>query len=206
MNITEQLSTRLAALSEKNRYAVLGGIMLAIFIFWYFLLMQPQLKNLMKLSPQITELSRNLAETKRNMHLINEHRARLAQLRDQLKTSGGKILPKEEIPAILEDISRIANESKVRINQIIPIKESQQLVLSKDDGKYYSLPILVTARANYHNIGRFFNRIEGADIFMSITDFDIVANSDDPLLHSLKVTVKAFVREKAADKETKGKK
>lgn len=203
MNITEQLSARLSTLSEKNRYAVLGGIMLAIFIFWYFLLMQPQLKNLMKLSPQIVELARNLTEAQRNIQAIGEHRERLAQLRAQAKASGGKILLKEEIPAILEDISRIANESKVRINQIIPIKESQQLVLSKDDGKYYSLPVLVTARASYHNIGRFFSRIEGADIFMSITDFDIVANSDDPSLHSLKVTIKAFVREKVSDKGAK---
>lgn len=199
MNISEIISTvssKLGNLNEKNRYYVLGAVLIGIFLLDYFVIMMPQLKTLSVVNPKISALSKELKQTRSDIKNSKQYQTQVAQLREKMKMTGTKILAKEEIPTILESISVIASATKVRINQIMPMKESQKLVLTNDEGRYYSLPILVNARGSYHNIGRFLNHIETNGIFMSIIDFDIVATNDDPYRHSLNLTVKTFIRER----------
>jgi len=205
MNIPQLISSKLSALDEKSRYYVLGGILLFIFLLDYFIIMQPQLKTLMTLNPKIAILARDFKKAKEDIPRYSHYEEQVNKLREKKLSSGTKILLKEEISLILENISLIANKVGVRINQIMPIKDSQQLVLSNEDGQYYTLPILVDAKGGYHGIGRFFYQIENDPIFMSITDFDITANSSDPLHHSTRITIKAYVLEKGGAVDPKAK-
>jgi len=205
MNIPRLISSKLTALDEKNRYYVLGGILLFIFLLDYFLIMQPQLKTMMALNPKITILAKDFKRVKGDIPRYNQYQEEVLKLREKKMVSGTKILLKEEISMILENISRIANRVGVRINQIMPIKDSQQLALTNEDGNYYTLPILVDAKGGYHDIGRFFNQVENDPIFMSITDFDITANTSDPTHHSTRITIKAYVLGKGEETSPKGK-
>lgn len=199
MNASEIITlakSKLDNLNEKNRYYVLGGILILVFLLDYFVIMMPQVKTLVVLNPKITTLSKDLKQARADIKGVNQYQAQVAQLREKMKMVGSNILAREEIPTILENISVLANVSKIKINQIMPMKESQKLVLSNDEGSYYSLPILINARGSYHNIGRFLNRIEMNGIVMSVLDFDITATNDDPYRHSLNLTVKTFVRDR----------
>ena len=192
------LEKLLSAINDKNRPLVLGAALVIIFLFDYFLIMYPlQIRNLIKLNPQIHTLSKDLKQVFTDKAKQKDYEKEVIVLRARMELVGDKILMKEEIPAALESISRIANQTNMRITQMMPLKDSQELVFATDDGSYYSLPILVNARGGYHDVGRFFNGIERDKIFMSIADFDVTAMSDDPLRHSLKVTVKAFVLDKS---------
>ena len=82
----------------------------------------------------------------------------------------------------------------------MPLRDSQNLELENDEGKYFSLSILINAMGSYHNIGRFFNRIESNPTFMSISDFDIASRNTDPTHHELRMTVKVFILEKTEGK------
>ena len=194
---------RIPQVQEKHRHYVLGGLLFFIFFFFYLLIISPQLRIFIKLGPEITSLSKDIKQARDDMRNMEKYRMEVSDLREKMKWHGSKILSKEEIPTILENISRLANDAKVQITQIMPIRESQKLVLDNEDGKYYSLPILINARGGYHNIGQFYNHVETDKIFMSIDDFDIAANNEDPAKHSLKMTVKVFVHEKVRPKESK---
>jgi len=205
MKISHLIFSKLTALDEKNRYYILAGILLFIFLLDYFLIMQPQLRTLMTLNPKITILAKDFKRVKGDMPRYNQYQEEVFKLREKKMVSGTKILLKEEVSMILENISRIANKVGVRINQIMPIKDSQQLVLANEDGRYYALSILVDARGGYHDIGRFFNQVENDPIFMSIIDFDITANTSDPAHHSTRVTIKSYVLGKGEEMPPKGK-
>lgn len=196
-DIISSVSAKLGSLNEKNRYYVLGGVLLLIFLLDYFIIMMPQIKTLVALNPKIATLSKDLKQARLDIKSINQYQTQVAQLREKMKMVGSSILSREEIPTILENISVLANASKVKINQIMPMKESQQLVLTDNDGTYYSLPILVNARGSYHNIGRFLNRVETNGIAMSVVDFDMTATNDDPYRHALNLTIKTFVRDRS---------
>ncbi|MFA5060376.1 MAG: type 4a pilus biogenesis protein PilO [Candidatus Omnitrophota bacterium] len=201
--IPDKILNILLQATEKNGQYILIGVLLGIFLLMYAIVTRPILNNLTKISPKITLLSKDYRQALSDIKNVENYQAQVVQFREKMKTVGLKILSKEEIPAILENISRLAGQSKVHISQIMPLKESQELILSNDEGKYYSLPILVNARGGYHDIGRFFNKIENDKIFMSVIDFDIAATSDDPLKHLAKITIKAFILEKIEGKEAK---
>ncbi len=135
---------------------------------------------------------------KENIKNLTQYQAQVNQLTIKAKTAGAATLSKEAIPGALDSIASLAKEFHVKINQISPLKESQKLALSDDNGKYFSLPIYVTAKGAYHNLGQFFQALEQNGIFIHLTDFNITASGDDPLRHQAVMTMKVFVRE---DKE-----
>ncbi len=201
MKILDQVSSLIAnKMNEKNRYYVLAAILIGIFVIDYLFIMMPQVRTLLALNPKISALSKDLKQARDDIKKVDQYQAELRGFKEKMKTIGKKILNREEIPTILDNISLIANASKVRINQIMPIRESQNLVLTTDEGKYFSFPILVVAKGGYHDLGRFLNKIENNRIFMSIMDFDITGNSDDTTHHSARITIKAFIREKSEGK------
>lgn len=205
MNITQLIFAKVGALEEKKRYYVLAGILLIIFLLDYFLIMQPQLKTLMTLNPKITILAKDFKKAKEDIPRFHQYQQEVVKLREKKIAIGTKILAKEEIALVLENISRIANRQGVRINQIMPLKDSQQLVLTNEDGRYDTLPILIDAKGGYHDFGRFFNQIEQDPIFMSITDFDMTANTSDPAHHTVRMTITAYVLEKDQEQKPTGK-
>ena len=190
-------------MNEKNRYYVLAGVLVIIFLIDYFVIMMPQIRTLAVLNPKIVALSKDLRQARNDIKKINHYQNDVARLRNKMKTIGTTILSKEEVPAILENISLIANPFKIKLYQTMPLKEYQQLVLTNDEGQYYSFPILVNARGGYHNLGRFFNRLENDKIFMNIIDFDITSNSEDPMNHLVNIKIKVFIRDKSENKENK---
>ena len=195
-NIQEQVLAKLPPMDEKNRYYYLGGMLLLVFLLDYFLIMQPQLRTLMTLNPKISLLQRDYGKAQDDINKFKEYQVTLEKLRSQKNVLGNTVLLKEEISTILENISLLANSSGIKINQIVPLKDSEKVIMENEDGQYYSFPVLVDARGGYHNLGQFFNRLETDAIFMNISSFDMAANSADLVNHSARITVNAFYLDK----------
>ena len=194
INIPENITSKFPKVNEKNRNWIFGGILLAIFLGDYFLLMQPlQLRNLMKINSEIGVMQKDLAQGKTDIQRRAQYEEQLEELKAKKKMMANMILSEEEIPLIMENISHLARKNNIRINQIMPLKDTLQKVLDTEDGTYLSLPILVNSRGGYHDLGRFINDIENDKIFMSILAFDIAGSGDDPKNHSARITIKAFV-------------
>ena len=201
----DKILAKIPKINEKNRHYILGVGLLLIFLLYYFLLMKPQLDVLIRISPKIDIMAKDLKQARIDVSMVGEHKARTEELRKRMEATGDRILSKEEIPRILDSISRLAAESGVKINQIMPLSDSQEVVLPPSgEGKYFSLPILITARGGYHGIGRFLDKIETNQIFMSTVDFDIAATNDESMQHSEKITIKAFVIDRPENIEGEG--
>ena len=201
MKIIDQITTLIAdRVNEKNRYYIIAGVLAVILAVDYFAVMMPQIRTMIALTPKIQTLSKDLKQAKNDIAHKAQYESDVVRLRAKMMAVDSSILSREEIPKILDNIAFLASKTKVKITQVMPIKESQELVLSTDDGKYYSIPILLNARGGYHDLGRFINRIEQDRIFMTITDVDIVAASDDPVRHSTTMKIKAFILERAEGK------
>ncbi|MFH1360300.1 MAG: type 4a pilus biogenesis protein PilO [Candidatus Omnitrophota bacterium] len=187
----------LPPIDDKNRNWILGGAMLAIFLFDYFVIMQPfQLAPLLKMNPKIDIAKKNHKKALFDIKNVDQYKKDLEGAKEKMGEVGTRILSKEEIPKILDNISRLAMESNILINQIMPLKDSQKKVLQNDEGEYYSISILISVRGGYHELGHFINRVETDEIFMTINDFDVVANSNDSMRHSVKLTINAFILKK----------
>jgi len=69
-----------------------------------------------------------------------------------MKDFSATVTPEEELPSTLEQISRMANKTFVKITQIKPVREDKLPVLKTESGIYYKIPILIDAQCNYHDL------------------------------------------------------
>jgi len=89
----------------------------------------------------------------------------------------------------------IANETGVKIDQIMPDSLDQALLAENNQLKYFDMPIYLEARSSYHNLGRFLSKIgRKDDIALRVGAFTIVATNDNRF-HLVKLTFQATVYE-----------
>ena len=186
-------------INEKNRNYVMGGILLAVFAVYYFIVMQPQLAALRALNPEITILKEDLQKAKDDIGRLNLYLRQVNELDETVKTLGGQVRPKEEVHLILESISVSANENRIRVEQMVPVFDGQQQLLKTKEGVYYSLPVTMDVRGGYHDFGRFLSDIENHQVSLKVKKFSIVASPQDNLKHVIKLTLDAIIIEAAKE-------
>ncbi|MDD3374850.1 MAG: type 4a pilus biogenesis protein PilO [Candidatus Omnitrophica bacterium] len=195
-NLINKIPFEIPEMAEKMKYYLLAGLVVFILFFDYVLFMRFQINALKSISPKNIELSENLKELKRNLENMPHYQKEVSRLREKLVRVDASVLSREEIPMMLEKISRLAIAAGVQIDQIMPLKDSQELVLEREGAKYFALPIYVKGQGGYHAIGELFSRIEGDQIFMNIEDFDIMQNSAHLRNHIFKIAITIFIVEK----------
>lgn len=183
-------------MTNKTKYYLFAVIIVAVLLLDYTLFMRFRIKALSLLTPEISRLSEDLKQVKYNFEHQPEYQKEVSGLREKLAKVETSILAREEIPTLLKSISRLAISSNVQIDQIMPLKDSQSLVLENEDAKFYALPIYVKGQGGYHAIGKFFNRIENNQVFMNIEDFDVSQNSQNFREHVIKIAITIFVMER----------
>ena len=122
-------------------------------------------------------------------------------LKDDLKKHSDKVesyekkLPAEqEIPVLLENLSNMAKDSNIKIIGIAPaaayFKDDKSV---KKSTIYQEIPILITAKSGYHELGRFLASLENADRFMKVVDISIKANKVSPREHDVELMICTYV-------------
>ena len=205
MNIKlDPVIEKLKKLDPKYHYYILGGVLALVFLLNHFLLLGPLLGSLNKMGAQISELNQNLQSVKSDMARIDQNRVQLEKIRSQINEVKIKIRSRQEVPLILEDISRIANQYGVKIDQLMPMKDQKELLAKQQDVEYYALPILIQARSSYHDLGYFLAQLETDKIFYTVGNLSITASPKDTTRHMVQLTVKAVISEEAKKEEPKG--
>ena len=115
--------------------------------------------------------------------------------RTQKVESYEKKLPAEqEIPVLLEDLSNMVKASDIKIVGIVPA-----MSYFKDDKSvnksqiYREIPILITAKSGYHELGAFLTSLESSDRFMKVADINIKANKASPKKHDVELMVCTYI-------------
>ncbi len=199
----DKLLNKLPQADEKNKKFILGGILLFIFLIYYFVIMQPQLSTLRTLNPEIMLITQDLKKIETDVTQMAQYRKQVEVLQKKVDQVGGGIKTKEDVPRILEQISRMANKYRIRIDQIMPLVENQEVLLKNNDGKYMALPIAIDCQGGYHDFGRFVNDIEQNNASLKVDRFTITANTQDMLKHSIKLTLNAILLEPPTPGEKK---
>ena len=187
----------MANLNEKQKVYVLAAIFgIAGLVFYYTLLLKPQFsgfiarnKDFMKIKDRVTKEEALIA----NEAGIRKQQEIFVKQAEYLK----KRLPgQDQISSLLEDFSSVAEISGVNILRIRPIEEPVPLSKQKalaSASSYAEFPILIEARAGYHALGTFVNKLESMDRFIKITDIDVIGIDNDPRHHNIKIRMITYV-------------
>ncbi len=193
----QELIKTVSQISKKYPYYTMACLLLAVLLVDYSLVMRFQWNTLRSVNPEITRLSREVQVTKNNMRRMSRFREETRNLKSQIEQMNRKLKSREEIPLVLENISRLANRNGVNIKRIMPDTSLEEPVLKNDEGQYFSIPIMVEAGSSYHAFGLFLNQLETEGIFWDIPEFTIAVNKSDFRVHIIKLTLDTIVFEEA---------
>ncbi len=181
----------------KVRYGIFAGILLAAFALDYFLLMGPQIRSLKGLEEAVKTASADVERVSNDLQRTRQLKDGLNSSRAELEAMSLKVRSLQEVPVILEEISRTANQFNVKIDQVKPLPESQETLISAPEGKYYALPIVIQARSGYHMFGHFLSTLESGHLFFTIRDWHMQADQDAKGL-LVQATLKVVLTQKPA--------
>jgi len=103
-----------------------------------------------------------------------------------------KMLPAEnEIPAFLENLSAMARDANVRIAAITPVAGKEQ---EGEKGRIYQeMPIQISAKSGFHELGHFLASLESSDRFIKVVDIEIKGNTVTPKRHDIDLWLTTYV-------------
>ena len=176
--------------TQKNILIILVGIN-TLLIYMYFVFF-PQVVN-------DINLTRNIIRTRGNLIAARSLIAEKGKLKDKAEEYDKKIelyekkLPaQQEIPALLENLSKMAKNANITIIGITPAASKTAKEKKNQNQVYKEIPILIKAKSGYHELGRFLNNLENADRFMKVTDISIKANAALPKKHDVQLMVYTY--------------
>ncbi len=184
-------------LNDQARYCAFVVVVFMIILLDVLLLVLPQMGSIANISDQIKKMSEDTEEVYADRGRDNQLKKDLQKERLQLKALSIKVRPIQEMPVILSDISSIANEYGVKIDQLVPEKTQQEVLTTAADGKYYALPVVIKVRCGYHKFGHFLNKIENENMFFIMKDFIIQNDEKDTNAHLFSMTLEMILVDRA---------
>ncbi len=194
------LVERFNRLDIKLRYALFVFVLIALVGLDYTFLIRAQVGELRVIDEQVKKITQDTAQVNAEIQRINQVKSDLDKMRVQLEEFNSKVRFVQDVPVLLEDIARLANESGVGIDRIVPVIKNQVALTSGTEVKYYSLPIVIDARSGYHMFGRFLNQLENSDLMFMLNDLRIEEDKTklaDVL--SIRSTLKIILAEKSGE-------
>ena len=195
--------------SEMEKLVGIGiGVVLVVFVLIQFVTI-PSIRKSGELNKEIVKLKEDLERSEILIASVPQMQNRLAATQQKLNDYQTALPLRSEMPNILQNISGIAVESKVKLLKIEPLRSEKQtmpvakLPAAKQQAKqdsakttqpiYTEMPIQIEARGSYHALGEFINKVETARNIMSIADVDIKRGSDDMFNHDARLLIIAYV-------------
>jgi len=184
------------SLNEQVRYAIFGAVVVLILAADVFLLVLPQIRSIGDINEQIKKTSADTAQILNDKQRIEQIKKNLEDTRLKWEAMNNKVRSLQEVPAVLETISRIADENGVKIDQLMPQKQKQESLTVSPDGRYYALPVEIQAHCGYHMFGRFLNKLEGEELYFILKDLSVLNDDKSPNTHIFSVTIKIILVDK----------
>ncbi len=171
---------------EKIMIVILAGS-LALFLD-YLILVRPIVRVFFDTMPR-------LASTKQDLHMLGEDRKNKElieqnwkDMKELLTAANKSFVEPNEIPAFLENLSKLAQETEVKIMSLNPADAPK----TAESGPYTRVPISLSAAAGTHAFGRFLAKLESQKPFIRVTDIKITANPMDMKRHQIELKVEAY--------------
>jgi len=186
-------------LELKVRLSVFAGVLLMLVLADVFTVLGFQWGALQKIGQDNQTLHDDIERLKGDLLRIDQMRSGLQNSRTQLEGMNSKIHSVGEVSPILEDVSKIANQAGVKIEQLTPQSDAQQALITSGAVKYYALPIVVQATSGYHMFGHWMNQLESAALFFNLSSLTIEDQGGDVNHHRINATFKVVLSDKNTD-------
>jgi len=175
--------------SAKKRVLLIYAAALLIAILAYTcLLLGPSISKLTDLVPRLRQMQADIRAVRADLPLENEMKEKNRRALEKLTSYGNRLSREKEIPALLESLSKLARDSRVKILGITPLQKAR----ASSGRLYQEVPISITAQSGYHELGNFINKLENNERFMQVSNLSIRGNPGNAKWHNMRFVVYAY--------------
>lgn len=176
---------------QKKVLIVIFFVLIAYVDITYIL--KAQLAGLNNLNPKIIRLENDLKNLNRGLENMRNSKSKPGLVASVHGLTSSKIISEGQISGLLQDISNEANKLDIKIKQVRPSRETQTIKSVVPGDKFIPLLINLDLICDYHNLGRFINKLESFEVFMGMQEFKISTQLPDYLKQKVTLVIKTYV-------------
>jgi len=166
----------------------------AVFYMDFNFIIKAQLQGLNKSDAEITKLRKDLDNFKKDLKNTQDLRSRQALVSGKPSPKDKKVISENQFAALLQDISKAANDNEVRIFQIRPSREAPGNNQVKSSSSLIPFFIILDLSSGYHNLGKFINELENLQAFVGVKDIKIAVQEDNYLKQRVNLVLYTYVK------------
>lgn len=182
--------------SKKKKIILLYVLGLVVIFFIYVLIfLRPSITALTDLIPKIRKRGTEIKAVRDDLPFKNKLLAKRKAQQEILGQYEKKLSKEKEVPVLLENLSKIAKNSRVKILSITPLEPARAARIKdkgKKEGVCQEIPIRISAMSGYHELGTFINTLERDKRYMRVSDLKIKANRSSSKRHNVEFVVYAY--------------
>jgi len=179
---------------KKNKKQVMIFVVLIflISIFIYFkCCFGPQIARVSGLLSKVGKTNQDLKSAMSDISMIEKYKSNIEAYKAKVERYEKTLPAEQEIPSLLETLSRMAKSSNIKISALTPVSGSGKG--GETTHTYREIPILISAKSGYHELGQFLSAMENSDRFMKVVDIDIRANNTTPRKHDVELLICTYI-------------
>lgn len=187
--MTNFLDKIVAKLQLDTKKLILIFVLFFVVIYLDFtFLINMQSSNIKSLKPKI-------AKFKKDIDALNKSLSAGGNINtDQNQANVLRIISKDQVSLLLEEISTLANNNDVKIMQIKAVKDFKKTDKTPQSDKFEPLFVSLDISGTYHDVGAFINDLESGPVFIAVSDLDIKYNDSDSSRQSVNLLLKTYVK------------
>ena len=162
----EQLIDRIAKAPPLVKFGVVAGVVIALTVANFFMLIQPVEESIERLASQQRTLDAQLAEKQAIAQNLNERRREMDVLEQQLAEALTELPEKKDMDELLAQLNDIGKKAGLQINRVTPGGESSA-------GFFARIPVAMAVSGNYHEIAMFLQEVSNMRRIVNVTNIKL---------------------------------
>ena len=153
-------------------FVVFIAILFGMFVYFVHIPMSTEIKDLEKV---VAEKKAIIAQNDQRIRRLDELKARVQMLQEQLRLAKEKLPPETEVSGLLRQVQNEVNKSGMMLKLWKPEKRK-----TDPSGLYDEIPITVNLIGGYHNYGVFLDRVSHLPRIVNVKDIKMDGAKKDP--------------------------
>jgi type IV pilus assembly protein PilO len=157
------IDTKVSRLEAKHKVLILLFAMILPSLAFFFLGYSPKEKEIKALNNNKSALLTEISKVEATVKQLAKHQAEMKET-ELLFRAASLLLPeKKEIPSLLTNISGLGTNSGLEFLSFKPVNETPKTF-------YAEIPVNITVRGPYHNVGEFLNKISKLPRIVTVSE------------------------------------
>lgn len=174
---TKKVMSVLADIIENPKIVI--TIAAVVFLLDAGLILRWQVVALGRAFGEGKKLKADIAATRKSSKVKGVDKGRLEELRREKEELSKMVVGSQDLPSVLETISKFSEISGVRILRIQPLPGDSKAAGASLPGDLKRQRISISARAGFHQLGRFIALLESAPVFMDTKSIEIQGGNQE---------------------------